>query len=88
MAASDVVYVSHPSLPAGEVAKISADAFPYWATRGWVAATAPTDPFPAGHSAKLSVDPASPAFAEPGVWVQTGLGPSGTDMTIWIEDGS
>lgn len=23
----------------------------------------------------------------PGMWLQTGLGPDGTDFTLWIEDG-
>lgn len=24
----------------------------------------------------------------PGLWIQTGLGPSGTDMSFWVEDGT
>ncbi len=30
----------------------------------------------------------SPETPGPFMWVQTGLGSSGTDMTFWIEDGS
>lgn len=36
----------------------------------------------------LFVQPNDPAMAQPGVWVQTGLGPAGNDWTMWIEDGT
>lgn len=29
----------------------------------------------------------NPNFAQAGIWIQTGLGPSGNDITIWYEDG-
>ena len=35
----------------------------------------------------LHVGPVQPIFTQPGLWVQTGLGVSGNDFTIWIEDG-
>lgn len=36
----------------------------------------------------LFVQPDEPTFEFPGVWVQTGLGDLGEDMTIWVEDGT
>lgn len=33
------------------------------------------------------VGPTNPGLTEGGMWVQTGLGDSGNDFTIWIEDG-
>jgi hypothetical protein len=37
----------------------------------------------------LHVGPEAPVDPPPRfVWVQTGLGPSGTDMTFWVEDGT
>lgn len=36
----------------------------------------------------LFVQPADPGLTEPGLWMQTGLGAGGTDMTLWVEDGS
>lgn len=38
--------------------------------------------------ALLKIQPTNPLFRVPGMWVQTGLGPTGEDMTIWIEDGT
>jgi hypothetical protein len=35
----------------------------------------------------LVISPTQPTFEGPGMWVQTGLGPTGQDFTIWIEDG-
>jgi hypothetical protein len=35
----------------------------------------------------LRVQPTDPLLDGAGMWVQTGLGPSGQDFTIWIEDG-
>jgi hypothetical protein len=34
------------------------------------------------------VSDTQPAFAGTGLWVQTGLGPTGDDFTFWIEDGT
>lgn len=37
----------------------------------------------------LFVQPApAPVFELPGVWVETGLGPLGEDLTLWVEDGT
>jgi hypothetical protein len=33
------------------------------------------------------VGPTAPTFTSTGIWIQTGLGPGGTDYTIWFEDG-
>lgn len=37
----------------------------------------------------LAIQPTEPTFpaGQPGLWIQTGLGPTGDDMTFWIEDG-
>ena len=42
---------------------------------------------PAGPES-LVVRDTDPNLQVPGLWVQTGLGPSGNDFTIWIEDGN
>ncbi len=33
------------------------------------------------------VQPTNPGLVTQGIWVQTGLGMSGDDMTFWVEDG-
>lgn len=33
-------------------------------------------------------NPPSPTPVGEYVWVQTGVGPNGTDMTMWVEDGT
>jgi hypothetical protein len=38
--------------------------------------------------ANAHVGPTQPAVPGPYLWVQTGLGASGTDFTFWIEDGT
>lgn len=43
-------------------------------------------PGPAG-PANLVVGPIN-TLTEPGIWVQTGLGLTGNDWTLWIEDGT
>ncbi|PJE65241.1 hypothetical protein COU91_02685 [Candidatus Saccharibacteria bacterium CG10_big_fil_rev_8_21_14_0_10_47_8] len=35
----------------------------------------------------LYIQHTNPGSSHPHLWIQTGLGPSGTDMTFWIEDG-
>lgn len=35
----------------------------------------------------LYIQHSKPESFHPHLWIQTGLGPSGTDMTFWIEDG-
>ena len=52
----------------------------YWVDTAAVAGTVSSGTFYVG--------PTDPGFANEGVWVQTGLGDSGTDFTIWIEDGT
>lgn len=39
-------------------------------------------------SPNFSVGPNNPNLTSPGMWVQTGLGPTGQDWTMWIEDGT
>lgn len=36
----------------------------------------------------VHVQTTNPQMVAPGLWIQTGLGTSGTDFTFWIEDGS
>lgn len=35
----------------------------------------------------LFISNTKPAFSGPGLWIETGLGTSGRDYTIWVEDG-
>ena len=35
----------------------------------------------------LYIQHKDPGSSRPHLWIQTGLGPKGTDMTFWIEDG-
>ena len=35
----------------------------------------------------LYIQNSNPGSSSPYIWIQTGLGPAGTDMTFWIEDG-
>jgi hypothetical protein len=43
---------------------------------------------PGGSGAKLFVQPTAPSFGGgEGLWIQTGMGPTGNDFTFWIEDG-
>lgn len=35
----------------------------------------------------LYVQHSNPGSKQPHLWIQTGLGPSGSDMTFWVEDG-
>lgn len=41
---------------------------------------------PAG-SRSIFIQPEKPGSSRPHLWIQTGLGSSGTDMTFWVEDG-
>lgn len=43
---------------------------------------------PGSGGGNVAVQATNPALAAPGLWIQTGLGPGGTDMTFWVEDGS
>lgn len=45
---------------------------------------APNGPF---FGIPLYVQGSDPGMTYPGLWVQTGLGPDGSDYTFWIEDG-
>lgn len=36
---------------------------------------------------QIFIGPTAPTFTAPGIWIQTGLGPSGQDYTVWFEDG-
>src|SRR5579864_2915068 len=36
----------------------------------------------------LYIQNANPGGSSPHLWIQTGLGTSGTDLTFWVEDGS
>lgn len=36
----------------------------------------------------LRVQPTDPVLTGPGLWIQTGLGSTGTGITFWIEDGT
>lgn len=40
-----------------------------------------------GFAGRTFVQPTQPTVPGPWVWVQTGLGPNGTDVTVWVEDG-
>ncbi len=35
----------------------------------------------------LYIQNTNPGSSKPHIWIQTGLGPSGSGMTFWIEDG-
>lgn len=35
----------------------------------------------------LYIQNSNPGGSSPHLWIQTGLGSSGTDMTFWVEDG-
>lgn len=35
----------------------------------------------------LYIQNSNPGTSSPHLWIQTGLGSSGTDMTFWVEDG-
>ena len=52
----------------------------YWVDTSAVAGTVAASTFHVG--------PTEPVFTGQGMWVQTGLGPDGTDSTIWINDGT
>jgi hypothetical protein len=41
-----------------------------------------------GGGGNLVVSATDPGLTEPGLWIQTGLGAGGTDMTFWVEDGT
>jgi len=38
-------------------------------------------------SIPLYIQNSKPGGSRPHLWIQTGLGPGGTDMTFWVEDG-
>ena len=38
-------------------------------------------------STPLYIQHNNPGGSRPHFWIQTGLGPTGTDMTFWVEDG-
>ncbi len=40
-----------------------------------------------GSQVPIFIQDDTPKSSTPYLWVQTGLGPSGTGMTFWIEDG-
>lgn len=40
-----------------------------------------------GYAGRCFIQNAQPTVPGPYLWVQTGLGPDGTDHTLWIEDG-
>jgi hypothetical protein len=37
--------------------------------------------------APLYIQHSNPGSSHPHLWIQTGIGPRGNDMTFWIEDG-
>lgn len=43
-------------------------------------------PTPSGEQ-NLYVQSTDPGLTIPGLWIQTGLGSDGNDMTFWVEDG-
>lgn len=45
------------------------------------------DAYPASSPPNFAIGSTDPGLAQ-GMWVQTGLGPNGDDITIWIEDGT
>ena len=45
------------------------------------------DANPVAATANFVVSATQPSFSGPGLWVETGLGESGEDYTIWIETG-
>lgn len=38
-------------------------------------------------SIPIFIQHANPSTSTPHLWIQTGLGPHGNDMTFWVEDG-
>lgn len=38
-------------------------------------------------STSLYIQNSNPGHSSPHLWIQTGLGSSGADMTFWVEDG-
>ena len=40
-----------------------------------------------GISSNIYIQHSNPGSSHPHLWIQTGLGPRGDDMTFWIEDG-
>jgi len=36
----------------------------------------------------IKIQPDNPNFTIPGLWIQTGLGDTGEDVTFWVEDGT
>ncbi|MBI2009525.1 hypothetical protein HYS84_03950 [Candidatus Saccharibacteria bacterium] len=38
-------------------------------------------------SRSVFIQNTNPGGSTPHLWIQTGLGPGGTDMTFWVEDG-
>lgn len=40
-----------------------------------------------GSDTPLFVQHTNPGSSSPHLWIQTGLGSNGTDMTFWVEDG-
>ncbi len=59
-------------------------------SRGGTGATSIADAQKAlgvGSSIPLYVQNSNPGSTTPHLWIQTGLGANGTDMTFWVEDG-
>lgn len=70
----DLTQVSTVPISTGEAVTIG--------PKGDTGATGPAGP------ANLVVSPTNPGLTQPGLWVQTGMGASGTGITFWIEDGT
>lgn len=43
---------------------------------------------PSSGDTNVFVQSSDPGLTSPGIWVQTGMGAGGADMTIWVETGS
>ena len=57
----------------------------YWDGSNWIDSAA-------SGTQNVFVQPTQPSAGQlgtghPGLWIQTGLGASGSDMTFWVEDG-
>mgnify|MGYP003506435482 CR=1 FL=1 len=89
LAANKAVKV--PSLPPaspeleGATYYLASTGHPYWCDgTAWFDMLAAS----VGGTQNVWVQPTPPVIPTTGLWIQTGLGVSGTDITFWIEDGT
>lgn len=68
----------------GCIVRLTTNDHPYWCNgAAWIDLSA------AASGQNVAISPTSPGYGvgNPGLWIQTGLGTSGEDFTMWIEDG-